>query len=65
MSPPKLSAPLINRKEGTGNNVHHGEPAGEGNVFDELQTPDSEFFSMIGDVSMAATDMLYIDNTFG
>lgn len=59
------SAPLINRKEGSGNTVYHGVTFGQVNVFDELSTPNSEIFSMLGDVSMAATDILHIDNLFG
>ncbi|KAJ6105105.1 hypothetical protein N7523_010179 [Penicillium sp. IBT 18751x] len=59
------SAPLNNGKEGPGNTVYQGEPFDQRNVFDELSTPDSEIFSMLGDVSMAATNMLRIDNLFG
>lgn len=57
------SAPLISRKEDVGNNFDRGELFDEGNVFEELPTPDSEFFSMLG--SMAATDILHMDNIFG
>jgi len=64
MSHSQRSAPMINRKEGTGNNAYQGEAFGEGNVLDELPTPDSEFFSMLGDFDMAATDMLNVDNIF-
>ncbi|KAH8705790.1 hypothetical protein BGW36DRAFT_368177 [Talaromyces proteolyticus] len=64
MSPSKRSGPLISRKEGTDNPVYNGEPFGEGYVLDGLRTPDSEFLSMLGDVSMAATDMLYVDSVF-
>ncbi|KAJ6142436.1 hypothetical protein N7471_001889 [Penicillium samsonianum] len=65
MSHFQRSAPLNNRKEGTDDSVYHGEASGEGNLFEELPTPDSEFFSMLGDFDMAASDILNVDNIFG
>lgn len=57
-------APFISRQEDISNNTIGQEEAFcEGNVFEELPTPDSEFFSMLG--SMAATDILHMDNLFG
>ncbi|KAJ5359421.1 uncharacterized protein N7496_011834 [Penicillium cataractarum] len=56
------SAPLISRKEDVGNDIDRGEHF-EVNMFEELPTPDSEFFSMLG--SMVATDILHMDNVFG
>lgn len=64
MSPKRLS-PLVNRKEETRNIDHHGELCGEDNLFEELRTPNSEFFSILEDFSMANTDVLYTDNVFG
>ncbi|KAJ6158301.1 hypothetical protein N7485_011127 [Penicillium canescens] len=61
----KTLAPVFNRKESTRNNVYQGESFGEGTLFDELPTPDSELFSLLGDVGMAATDMLHFDDIFG
>ncbi|GIJ90952.1 hypothetical protein Asppvi_009917 [Aspergillus pseudoviridinutans] len=57
------SAPFISRNGDTGNSVDDRENFFEGNVFEELPTPDSEFFSMIG--SMTATGILHGDNLFG
>jgi hypothetical protein len=57
------SAPLIGRKEDLGNSVDPGEDFCEGGVFEELPTPSSEFFSMLG--SMGTTDILQMDNIFG
>lgn len=59
----KRSAPSISRKEEIYNSVYQGETFDEGNVFEELPTPDSEFFSMLG--SMTATDKLHMGNIFG
>jgi hypothetical protein len=54
---------LISGKDEIGNTVDHGEAFCEGSVFEELPTPDSEFFSLLG--SMAAADILHMDNLFG
>lgn len=62
-SHPQQAAPLISRKEDISNSMDQEETFDEGNVFEELPTPDSEFFSMLG--SMAATDILQMDNIFG
>lgn len=57
------SAPLTSRKEDIGNSVDQGEVFCEGSVFEELPTPDSEFFSLLG--NMGGTDILHMDNIFG
>ncbi|OOQ90433.1 hypothetical protein PEBR_04798 [Penicillium brasilianum] len=57
------SEPLISRKEEIGSRVDRGGAFDEGNVFGELPTPDSEFFSILG--SMAATELLHMDDIFG
>ncbi|KAJ5422538.1 hypothetical protein N7491_010983 [Penicillium cf. griseofulvum] len=41
------STSLINRKECTSNILYRGEAFGDGGLFEELPTPDSEFFSML------------------
>lgn len=56
------SAPLASRKEDIGNGVDQGEVFREECVFEELPTPDSEFFSMLG--SLGGTDILHMDNIF-
>jgi hypothetical protein len=55
-------APLVSRKEDISNDVDQGEVFCEGSVFEELPTPDSEFFSMLG--SIGAPDILHMDNIF-
>lgn len=65
LSPFKRPGPLINHKQGADNtNTDLGQALCEGNVFDELQTPGSDIFSILGDVNMAQPDMLYINNIF-
>lgn len=56
-------ASLGSGKDEIGNPVDHGGAFCEGSVFEELPTPDSEFFSLLG--SMAAADILHMDNLFG
>lgn len=56
--------PLISRKEDIGNNINQDEKLGEGSIFEELPTPESEFFTVLG--AMGATDILHMpDNIFG
>jgi hypothetical protein len=57
------SAPLISRNEDISKSVDQGGVFCEGSVFEELPTPDSEFFSILG--SMGGTDILHLDNIFG
>lgn len=54
---------LVSGKDEIGNTVDPGEAFCEGSVFEELPTPDPEFFSLLG--SMAAADILYLDSLFG
>jgi hypothetical protein len=56
------SALLAGRKEDIFHSVDQGEVFCEGSVFEELPTPDSEFFSILG--SMGGTDILHMDNIF-
>ncbi|OQE14443.1 hypothetical protein PENFLA_c038G03770 [Penicillium flavigenum] len=58
-------ASLFNHKENTSNMVYRGEAFSEGSLFEELPTPDSEFFSMLGGFNAAATDIPHVDNIFG
>lgn len=57
------SASLVSGKDGIGNIVDHEEAFCEGSVFEELPTPDSGFFSLLG--NMTAADILHMDNLFG
>ena len=59
----RQSNSLVSGKDEIGNTVDPGEAFCEGSVFEELPTPDSEFFSLLG--SMAAADILHMDNLFG
>jgi hypothetical protein len=59
----KRLAPSIRRNAEICTSVDQGGTYEEGNVFEELPTPDSEFFSILG--SMAATDILHMDDIFG
>ncbi|KAI9039006.1 uncharacterized protein KD926_009990 [Aspergillus affinis] len=63
--PPRQLAPvtLTNGKQDTDNNAHLSQAYGP-NVFDELKPPESSLFSMLGDVNVAANDMLYMDDIF-
>ena len=56
---------LVNHNEGTSNMVYREEAYSEGSLFEELPTPDSEFFSMLRDFSTTATDISHFDNIFG
>jgi hypothetical protein len=56
------SALLAGRKEDIFHSVDQGEVFCEASVFEELPTPDSEFFSILG--SMGGTDILHMDNIF-
>lgn len=59
----RQSNSLVSGKDEIGNTFDQGEAFCEGSVFEELPTPDSEFFSLLG--SMAAADILHMDNPFG
>lgn len=62
--PPDRSAaslPLIDAKQGADNSAHLGQAFTGQNVFDELQTPDSDFFSNLGDINISAPDLLYMN----
>lgn len=64
LPPPKQSLPLLDHERGAGNNTDLGQEFGEGNMSAELQTPSSDIFTMLGDVSMGPPDMLYGNDVF-
>lgn len=61
--PERLAAdlPLGDAKQGADNISHLGQAFAGPNMFDELQTPDSDFFSGLGSVNISAPDLLYIN----
>ncbi|KUL87648.1 hypothetical protein ZTR_05818 [Talaromyces verruculosus] len=61
--PERLAAglPLGDAKEGEDNISHLGQAFAGPNMFDELQTPDSDFFSGLGNVNISAPELLYMN----
>lgn len=52
---------LADSKHEANNSAHLGQTYTGPNVFDELQTPDSDFFTSLGDVNISAPDLLYMN----
>lgn len=62
--PPEESAAsflLADSKHETNNSVRLSQTYAGPNVFDELQTPDADFFTNLGDVNISAPDLLYMN----
>lgn len=59
----RQTASLGSGKDEIGSTVDGGEAFCEGSVFEELPTPDLEFFPLLG--SMAAAGILIMDNLCG